>query len=65
MQQAGVGDEFHASGFGGVNDVLMLGCTLADFAGGDQQQLIHAAQRGGEGGFVRVIRLTNYNSLLA
>ena len=65
MQQAGVGDKFHACRFGGVNHVLVLGRALADFAGRDQQQLIHAAQRGGECGFIRVVRLANDNSLLA
>ena len=35
MQQAGIGDEFHPGGFGGVNDVAVLYSTLADFAGGD------------------------------
>ncbi|MNP22111.1 hypothetical protein D3C76_1147680 [compost metagenome] len=43
MQQAGVSNEFHACRFGRVNDVLMLSGTLADFAGGDQHQFIHAA----------------------
>ncbi len=35
MQQAGIRDEFHSGGFGGVNDVAVLYSTLADFAGGD------------------------------
>ncbi|WP_336107223.1 SDR family oxidoreductase [Klebsiella pneumoniae] len=30
MQQAGIGDEFHPGGFGGVNDVAVLYSTLAD-----------------------------------
>ena len=65
MQQAGIGDKFHPCRFGGVNHVLVLDRALADFAGRDQQQLIHAVQRGGECGFIRVVRLTNHNSLLA
>ncbi len=35
VQQAGVGDELHPSGFGGVDDVAVLYGALADFAGGD------------------------------
>ena len=65
MQQAGIGDELHARGFGSINDVLMLGGALTHFAGGDQQQLIYALKRGGHCAFVSVIPLTNGNSLLA
>ncbi|MNC63083.1 hypothetical protein D3C75_1131750 [compost metagenome] len=43
----------------------MLRRALADFAGGDQQQLIHACQRGGEGGLVGVIGLADIYALLA
>lgn len=32
MQQAGIGDKFHPSGFGGVNDITVLNGALADFA---------------------------------
>ena len=35
VQQAGVGDECHPSGFGGVDDVAVLNGALTDFAGGD------------------------------
>ncbi len=66
MQQAGVGDKFHPSRFGGVNHVLVLGGALADFAGLEiSSSLSTPAQRGGEGGFIRVVRLTHHNSLLA
>jgi hypothetical protein len=65
VQQAGVGDKFHPGGFGGVNDVAVLDGALADFAGGDQQQFIHALQRGGQRRFIAVVGLTNHNALLA
>jgi hypothetical protein len=65
VQQAGVGDKFHACRFGGVDHVLVLGRALAHFAGGDEQQLFHAAQRGSKGGLIGVIRLTNHNTLVA
>jgi len=64
MQQAGIGDEFHPGGFGGVYHVLVLYGTLAHFAGGDEQQFIHAVQRGGKCGFIGVIRLTHNDPLL-
>ena len=65
MQQAGIGDEFHPGGFGGVYHVLVLYGALAHFAGGDKQQLIHAVQGGGERGLVGIVRLTYHNSPLA
>jgi hypothetical protein len=65
MQQAGVGDKFYPGGFGGMNDVTVLRGTLTDFAGGDQQQFIHALQRGGQCRFVGIIGLANHNTLLA
>ena len=41
MQQAGVGDKFYFRRLCRINDVTVLSGTLADFAGGDQQQLVH------------------------
>ncbi len=65
MQQAGVSDKFYPGGFGGMNDVTVLRGTLTDFAGGDQQQFIHALQRGGQCRFVGIIGTANHNTLLA
>ncbi len=65
MQQAGIGDKFHARRLRRINHVLMLRRTLAYFARGDQQQFIHARERGGEGGQVGVIGLTDGHALLA
>jgi hypothetical protein len=50
MQQAGVGEQRHASALRGVDHVLVLCRALADFARRDQQQLVGAL----EGGVQRV-----------
>lgn len=65
MQQAGVGDKFHAGGFRRVNHVAVLDGALANFAGRDQQQFVHALQGGGQRGFIAVVGLTNHYALLA
>lgn len=63
MQQAGVGDKFHAGGFRRVNHVAVLDGALADFAGRDQQEFVHALQGGGQRGFIAVVGLTNHYAL--
>ncbi|MND97529.1 hypothetical protein D3C80_898500 [compost metagenome] len=65
MQQAGVGDKFHARRFGRIDNILVLRFTLADFAGRDQQQFFHALQRRSERRLVGVIRLTHGDALFA
>jgi len=42
VQQAGIGDKFHAGSFRCINHVAVLDGALADLAGRDQQQFVHA-----------------------
>jgi hypothetical protein len=56
MQDAGIGDERHARGLGGIDRVLVLGRALPDRVRRDQQQPIHAGQGRIEGGGLGVVR---------
>jgi hypothetical protein len=65
MQQAGIGDKFHARRFGCIDHVTMLSGALADFAGGDQQQFFYARQCRRERRLVAVVGLTNDDTFLS
>ncbi len=54
LQHAGVGDEAHAGGLGGLDDVAVLHGALADLVARDEHDLVDAGERGGQGGDVGV-----------
>jgi len=57
VKEAGVDDQLDAGAFGGVDDVLVLGCALADVIAGDQQEFVDASEGRVEAGGVGVVGL--------